>query len=76
MEMPKTIIVNDPKRSGKCCICGANCTESCLANNKGVPISTPSPIIQTMNLIGGGTNADTNHNPAAIENPMEYLVVS
>ena len=29
-----------------------------------------------MNLIGGGTNADTNHIPAAIENPMEYLVVS
>ena len=42
----------------------------------GVPISTPNPIIQKMNLIGEGTNADASHIPAAIENPMEYLVVS
>jgi hypothetical protein len=28
-----------------------------------------------MNLIGGGTNIDANHIPAAIENPIEYLVV-
>jgi hypothetical protein len=70
MEMPKTIIVNEPKRSGKWWICGANCTESCLANNKGVPISTASPIIQKINLIGVGTNIDANHIPAAIENPM------
>ena len=42
-------------------------TESCLANNKGVPISTPKPIIQKMNLIGGGTNADTNHIPAELK---------
>jgi hypothetical protein len=41
-----------------------------------VPISTPSPIIHKNNLNGGGTNIDANHIPAAIENPMEYLVVS
>ena len=50
--------------------------ESCLANNKGVPISTASPIIHKINLIGEGTNTDTNQIPAAIENPMEYVVVS
>src|SRR5437773_11611714 len=26
IKMPKTIIVNDPKRSGKWCTLGANCT--------------------------------------------------
>src|SRR5919198_5613685 len=76
MEMPRTIIVNEPKRSGKWWTRGANCTESCLANNKGVLISTPSPNIQKITLIGRGTNIDANHIPAAIENPMEYLVVS
>ena len=50
--------------------------ESCLANNKGLAISTASPIIQKINLIGVGTNIDANHIPAAIENPIEYLVVS
>ena len=39
-------------------------------------MSTPKPIIHNMNLIGGGTKTDTNHIPAAIENPMEYLVES
>ena len=50
--------------------------ESCLEKNRGVPISTPNPIIQKMNLIGGGTNMDTNHIAAAMENPIEYFVVS
>jgi hypothetical protein len=31
---------------------------------------------QKNNLTGVGTNIDANHIPAAIENPIEYLVVS
>src|SRR5687768_9817815 len=76
MEMPKTIIVRKPRRSGKWCTLGANCTESRLGNNKGVPISIAIPNTHKNNLNGRGTNTDTNHIPAAIESPTEYLVIS
>src|ERR687889_718701 len=76
MEMPKTIIVKKPRRSGKWWTLGANCTESRLGNNKGMPISIPIPTTHKNNLNGRGTNTDTNHIPATIENPIEYLVVS
>ncbi len=74
--MPRTIIVRKPRRSGKWWILGANCYESRLGKNKGVHISIPIPNTHKNNLNGRGTNIDTNHIPAPIENPIEYLVIS
>ncbi|MGC2685027.1 MAG: hypothetical protein WA323_24470, partial [Candidatus Nitrosopolaris sp.] len=42
----------------------------------GVEISIIKPNIQRTKRKGGGTKADINHNPAAIEKPMEYRFTS
>lgn len=51
IDIPKTMIVNDPKRSGKCCTCGVKCKVVFLVNIKGVPTSIVNPIIHKINLI-------------------------
>ena len=45
-------------------------------NNVDVELSIIKPNIQKRKRKGGGTKADTNHNPAEIEKPIEYRLTS
>jgi hypothetical protein len=51
---------------------GANFIEILRVNIVGVEMPIIKPNIQKTKRKGGGTKADTNHNPAAIEKPIEY----
>lgn len=69
------MIVNDPKRSGKCCTCGIKFIVAFFVNNKGVPISIVNPIIHKINRTSGIVMADIIHIIADRQNPKSYRVV-
>src|SRR5882724_13050051 len=71
---PRRMMVNNPKRSGKCAASGGY-FELCPGAMNGVARSMIIAIPHKMNRAGGGASAEASQIVAAAPKPMAYRVV-